>query len=150
MITESKVRHIVEDKIKETENFLVDINVSVNNKINVWLDNDKGVSINDCVQVSRYLETSLNREVEDFELTVSSPGLDMPFKIFRQYLKNIGKQVHVLTKDGQKITGKLNIVKEEGIEVEQIITGKSHKTKETNHHFLGFDQIKETKLIIAF
>lgn len=107
MLDKGFIREIVEKEIEETSLFLVDLTIRPDNKIVVEIDNDNGVSIEDCMQLSRQIESHLDREVEDFELEVGSSGLTTPFKLPRQYQKNIGNEVEVLTKDGRKLTGVL-------------------------------------------
>jgi ribosome maturation factor RimP len=96
----------------------------------------------------------LDREKEDFELNVMSPGLTEPFKILRQYQKNIDKQIDVVTKEGKKLTGKLISANEEGIELEskvkEKVEGKKGKQLIINNIKLTFNQIKETKIVISF
>ena len=154
MITESRIKQLVEEKIADTGNFIVDIRVRPGNKINILLDNENNVSISDCVEVSRYVEHQLDRETEDFELEVSSPGLDQPFKVLRQYRKYQGKEVQVLLKDNTKITGTLLSVEEEGIEVEtrvkEKVEGKKSKQLVITKHRLPFTEIKETRIVITF
>jgi ribosome maturation factor RimP len=154
MITLKRITELAEEKIAEGENFIVEISVKPGNKITVLLDNDKGVSIADCVAMSRHIEFSLDRETEDFELSVSSPGLDQPLKTLRQYEKYIGKQVDVVTKENKKHTGKLISCDEEGIVIESKVKEKTEgkKGKQTiisNLNF-NFNQIKETKVVILF
>ncbi|MBA3705482.1 MAG: ribosome assembly cofactor RimP [Bacteroidetes bacterium] len=154
MITIEKVRKLAEEKIAESTNFIVDISIRPGNNITILLDNEAGVSISDCVAMSRHIESSLDREIDDFELNVMSPGLTEPFKILRQYTKNIGKQVDVLTKENKKLTGKLISVKEEGIVLEikskERIEGKKAKQIVINNINLTFNQIKQTKVVISF
>jgi ribosome maturation factor RimP len=154
MITLEHIRKLVDAKIAEGDNFLVELTVKPGNKINILLDNDKGVSIADCVAMSRHVEFSLDRETEDFELNVSSPGLDQPLKTLRQYQKYIGKQVEVLTKENKKLSGKLLKADENGIELEtrtkERLEGKKGKQLIVNTIHLTFQQIKETKIVISF
>ena len=154
MITVNKIKELVEAKIIEGSNFIVDINVKPGNKITILLDNDKGVSISDCVAMSRHIEFSLDRESEDFELNVMSPGLTEPFKTLRQYQKHIEKQVDVLTKENKKLSGKLLSVNDEGILLETKIKekaeGKKSKQLIISKTNLSFNQIKETKVVISF
>ena len=154
MITVEEIKKIAEEKIAESANFIVDISVRPGNNITVLLDNDAGVSISDCVAMSRHIESGLDREKEDFELSVMSPGLTEPFKIIRQYQKNIGKQVDVLTKENKKITGKLLSVSDEGIIIEarskERIEGKKSKQLIINNINLTYNQIKQTKIVISF
>jgi ribosome maturation factor RimP len=154
MITIDSIKKLTDTKIAEGTNFIVDITVKQGNKIIVLLDNDNGVSIKDCVEMSRHIESSLDREKDDFELNVMSPGLTEPFKILRQYQKNIEKQVDVTTKEGKKLTGKLVSANEEGIELEskvkEKVEGKKGKQLIINNIKLTFSQIKETKIVISF
>lgn len=154
MIKEQEIREIANQKIAVTSNFIVDVTVKQGNKIVVLLDDDKGVSIDDCVAMSRHIESNLDREKEDFELSVMSPGLTEPFKILRQYSKNIGKEVDVLTKEGEKYRGKLIAVDEEAIQLEiktkEKIEGKKGKQTIINNREVKFSQIKETKIVILF
>ena len=154
MISVEKIKEIVDIKIAESTNFIVDISVKPGNKIVVLLDNDKGVSISDCVAMSRHVEFSLDRETEDFELNVMSPGLTEPLKIIRQYQKYIGKEIDVVTKENKKLTGKLISVNEQWIQLEsktkEKIEGKKGKQIIINNINLTFSQIKETKIVISF
>jgi ribosome maturation factor RimP len=154
MITVDKIQKLAEEKIAESSNFIVDIAVKPGNNIYIMLDNDNGLAISDCVEMSRFIESRLDRETEDFELHVSSPGLDKPFKTVRQYKKHIGKEVSVTTKDGKKLIGRLMKVSDEGIELEtktkELVAGKKGKQLIINNTNLTFNQIKETKLVISF
>lgn len=154
MITINKIKELVDAKIAEGSNFIVDISVKPGNKITILLDNDKGVSISDCVEMSRHVEHSLDRESEDFELNVMSPGLTEPFKTLRQYQKYIEKQVDVVTKENKKLSGKLLSVNKEGIlleiKVKEKTEGKKSKQLIISKTNLPFSQIKETKVVISF
>ena len=154
MITIDSIKKITDTKIAEGTNFIVDIVVKPGNKIIVLLDNDNGISIKDCVEMSRHIESSLDREKDDFELNVMSPGLTEPLKTLRQYQKNIGKQIDVVTKEGKKISGRLNSAEENGIELEskvkEKVEGKKGKQLIINNIKLTFSQIKETKIVISF
>lgn len=154
MITVEKIQQLVEEKISGTPNFIVDISVKPGNKITVLMDSDKGIVIADCVQVSRHIESNLNRDVEDFSLEVSSPGLDYPLKKVRQYKKNIGRQVSSTTKEGEKVTGKLIDADENGIVIEtkskERIEGKKSKQLIINNINLTYNQLKETKVVLSF
>lgn len=113
-----------------------------------------GVSIKDCVSVSRNIEHNLDREAEDFELQVTSPGIDQPFLVLEQYQKNIGQKVSVISKDDFSIVGELLEFDNNQIKVKEVntIKNKTTKKKETIEeiHIFTMDQIKETKLIISF
>jgi ribosome maturation factor RimP len=154
MITVEKIQELAEAKIAEGSNFIVDIAVKPGNNIYVLIDNDNGVSIKDCVEMSRHIEFSLDREKEDFELHVSSPGLDRPLKTLRQYQKYVGKELSVTSKDGKKYAGKLLKATDEGIEIEtrakEAVEGKKGKQLLIRNISLTFNQIKETKVVISF
>ncbi len=154
MITIDRIKKSVDAKIAEGTNFIVDISVKPGNKIIILLDNDNGVSISDCVAMSRHVEAGLDRETEDFELNVMSPGLTEPFKTFRQYQKNIDKQVEVVTKENKKLIGKLLSADNEGIQLEtktkEKTDAKKSKQLVINNIKLTFNQIKETKIVISF
>lgn len=154
MITLEQIKKLTDEKLEGTTNFIVDISIKPGNKITILLDNDNGVSIGDCVAMSRHVEFSLDRETEDFELNVMSPGLTEPFKILRQYEKYINKEVDVVTKENKKLTGKLLSANNEGIVLEvqtkEKVEGKKSKQTIINNIPLTFNQIKETKVVISF
>jgi ribosome maturation factor RimP len=154
MITVGAIQKLADEKLAESGNFIVDITVKPGNKIVILLDNDKGVSIADCVAMSRHIEFNLDREKDDFELNVMSPGLSEPFKILRQYQKNIGKRVDVVTKENRKLTGTLLTATATGIVLEtkskEKIEGKKTKQEVISNINLTFNQIKETKVVILF
>ena len=110
MIEKSIVKELVEEWLKDKDYFLVSIEISKDNKIVVEIDHADGVWIEDCVELSRYIEENLDRDKEDFELEVGSAGLGQPFKVLQQYLNYIGKEVAVLDADGKKTKGILKSV----------------------------------------
>ena len=118
MISKDIVKNIVLSVTADTAIFLVDVSVNSANKISVEADKPEGITIEECVMISRAIESGLNRETEDFELEVSSPGLNEPFKVLAQYRKNCGRRVQVVKRDGQKIVGLLQHVDDEGIVLE--------------------------------
>lgn len=150
MITANQIRQFVEEKIAGTEKFIVDVAVSAGNRIVVEMDSPSGVNINDCIEIHRFIESRLDRESEDFELVVSSPGLEEPFKILKQYQKNIGRMVRVVQKAGIVTEGELAKAGNEGVEIsikkKEKINGKKQLTEKLIP--ISFDQIKETRLII--
>lgn len=154
MITTERVTTAINEAIAGTNIYLVDLKVSPNNKIAVFLDTDTRITLDECKMVNRALEQKLNRDKEDFDLTVSSPGLDEPLKHIRQYKKRIGSQVAAVTKDGQKAIGKLIEVTDDGITIEEKTVEKveGKKTRQTiiNNITLNFNQIKQTKLVLSF
>lgn len=154
MIQTERIAELVKEAIAGTTMYLVDLKVTKDNKITIYLDNDTRITVSECALVSKYIETKLDRAVEDFELTVSSPGLDEPFKHLLQYKKRLGSQVAVLTKEGMKVVGKLNAVDENGIVIEQKskekVEGKKSRQAVVNMVNLDFKEIKESKLVLTF
>jgi ribosome maturation factor RimP len=147
MISLSTIKSLIEDRIEGTSCFVVDIKVDTSNNIVVELDNDKGISIDDCISVSRAIEHNLDREAEDFSLQVTSPGADKPLKVWRQYVKNLGRSVEVTLLDGKVETGKMISVTDDGITLESIpVKPKAPITKIE----ISKDQIKQTKIILSF
>jgi ribosome maturation factor RimP len=143
----------------EPEVFLVDIRIKPTNNVKVFLDADNGLSIEKLVQYNRRLYKELDESgffpTGDFSLEVSSPGLDEPLKLYRQYQKNVGRHVEVIRKDGIKTEGKLISVTETAIELEEekgkTQNGKpSGKKKELVTHNISFDNIKTTTIQIKF
>lgn len=149
MISEQRIKELVQQHIAGKGHFLVDVTVTPFNKINVFIDNNKGISVNDCAELSRFIESNLNRDEEDFELEVSSPGLDQPFKVLNQYKKYVGRKVDVVTKEGQKVTGELVSASDKGIELLQF-PGKRTTNNEQQATNIPFEKIKETKVVISF
>ncbi|HKM44221.1 MAG TPA: ribosome assembly cofactor RimP [Dysgonamonadaceae bacterium] len=137
-----------------SDNYLVDVIVNPGNIISIELDNDNGVNIDDCVKLSRYLESQLDRDKEDFELTVGSVGLTSPFKSLRQYQKYIDNEVEVLTKKGVKLTGVLKSADEEKFVVTTFkkakLEGAKRKTEVSEDLEFGYEEIKHTKYLIRF
>jgi len=153
MINEELIRSLIEEKLTD-DIFVVDIQVSAGNAISVLIDSDKGLSIDQCVAFSRQIEHNLDRDAEDFELEVSSPGLTHPFKVLRQYQKNIGREVEIATTDGSKHTGILKEAGENGITLEENrrerVEGKKKKVTVTETVQFSFDQIRTAKSVISF
>jgi ribosome maturation factor RimP len=148
MINEKLISKIVQLAFEGTDKFLVEVKVRTGNRILVSVDSDTLLTIDDCASLSKFIESNLDRETEDFELSVSSPGIDMPYRNFRQYVKNIGRQVSVLTIEGIKHEGTLLAADENGMELMEVTKIKKVPT-ETKYHFL-YSDIKETKEIIKF
>ena len=142
---------MVEEKLTDTM-FIVDISVGLGNAISVVIDSDQGLSIDKCIEMSRHIEHQFDREVEDFSLEVSSPGLTQPFKVLRQYQKNLGKEVEIVTAKGDKIIGILISADEKSFVVETTnnikVDGK--KTVETKRIEFFLADIKTVKPVITF
>jgi len=154
MITKEQIEQIALPKIDEEGLFLVEITVSSSNHIVVLIDSEKGVSIDQCIVLSKHIEQNLNRDIEDFELDVASSGLGQPLKVLKQYIKNIGKDVDLVLLNGQKITGKLLEANKEGITVEVeksvLVEGKKRKQLVTETLSLKYTEIKTTKVVVSF
>ena len=153
MIAKAKVLNLVEEKLEDNM-FLVDVSVSKNNTIHVFIDSFDGLTIDQCIEISRHVEHNLDREEEDFELQVSSPGLTESFKVKEQYIKYNGREVEVLTLDGDQLKGVMKDVSDEGITLETSKREKveGHKKKQliVKKHNLKFDEIKTAKAVISF
>jgi len=151
MITEDRIKKLITDKLEELNLFLVEIKIRPSNNIMVFIDGDNGVTIKECVKISRQIEFNLDREVEDFELQVSSAGLDQPFRVLKQYIKYIGKEVIIIDTNGVKYTGLLVSANNEFVEISIAPSKKELKEKkEAQIIKIAFDQIKETKAVVSF
>ena len=134
--------------------FLTDVIVLPGNVITVEIDGDNGVNIDDCVNLSKYLESKLNRDEEDFELTVTSAGLTSPFKTIRQYKNYIGKDVEIITKKGEKLRGTLKDANDNGFIVtitrKEIPEGGKRKKEVLHDLSFAYDEVKQTIYNISF
>ncbi|MDR1543898.1 MAG: ribosome assembly cofactor RimP [Prevotellaceae bacterium] len=152
MIDKSIVNQTVTEKLTGTDYFLISTEVSQNNEIVVSIDSDSNVDLNFCAELNRSIEAVLDREKEDFELEVGSYGISKPFAVVRQYTKNIGKAVEMLSKKGLKIKGVLQEVCPDyfAIEIEKMVKMEGKKRKELQKEVLKFnyDEVKYTKLLI--
>lgn len=149
MIQKELVEKLVEAKVDGTRYFSVDVRVSENNDITVEIDSEEGVDIDFCVELSRFIEEKLDREVEDFNLEVGSAGLTSPFKIFRQWQNSIGKEVEVLASDGRKYVGVVTAATPDSFEIDCPVMerrdGDKRKRQYINHFVFGYNEIKYTK-----
>lgn len=164
MINKDIVKEMVVSFIADKDIFLVDTKVSTANRITVLVDKPSGITIDECVLISRLIEANLDRETEDYELNVSSPGLDTPFRVREQYEMSIGRTIEIIDNDGNKTRGVMRNVSGEGFEVEidktvkTGVKGKSRvnpaniggKAKETREISFNFDEIKSVKEVIRF
>ena len=154
MITRDVIVQLAEEKLASSANYLVDVEIRPGNVIVVEIDNDEAVSIDDCVELSRYIEEHLDRDAEDFELEVGSAGLTSPFKVLKQYEKNLGNEVEVLTADGRKVKGILTGVESDHfvVEVKKQVKPEGCKRKMTVKEPVTFayTDIKTTKYIFRF
>jgi ribosome maturation factor RimP len=148
MIDRAKIEESVKEYIRGTGLFLVALKVSSSNKITVLADTKQGITIEECALLHRNIEKGLDRDVEDFELQVSSPGLDMPFGVIEQYYKNEGKKVSVVDNEGLKYTGIVKNVTKGGfdLETEVKVKGKAKVVKDVP---FNFDDIKSTRIVLT-
>ena len=154
MIDKEIIRQAVEDFTKESEIFLVSVEVKPGNIIVVEIDSDDSVGIDDCIALNKFIESKLDRDIEDYELEVGSAGITQAFKILRQYRKYIGKEVEVLTKAGKKLQGILKDANEQNmaLTIEKQVKPEGAKRKINVEEDLTFtyDEIKYTKYLIRF
>jgi ribosome maturation factor RimP len=154
MINASDIRNWVEEHLANQGGFLVDVSVSDGADIRVLVDAPDGMPISRCVEISRLIEGRLDRDVQDFALQVSTPGLDQPLKLRPQYDKNVGRGVKVQLHDGHSVEGTLTTVGDDGIVVEhkekRRIEGRKAKEWVTDRHELAWDSIATTKVKISF
>lgn len=154
MINKDTVRSIVEEWLDGKEYFLVDIEISPDDRIVVEIDHADGVWIEDCVELSRFIEDHLSRDEEDYELEVGSAGLGQPFKVAQQYHCFVGKDVEVLDADGKKYKGVLKAVEGNDFTVtvqeKQKVEGKKRPQLVDTNHTFQMDKVKYTKYLINF
>ena len=151
MLLIDNIKEAATKKANEINGFIVDVNISTNNSIEVLFDKVNGVHIDDCLSISKYIHSEFDRDVEDYSLTVCSPGLTNPFKVKEQYFKNIGKEVIIKKNDGKRISGILRDL----LSNDNIILEVKKKIKNTKNYSLqeivvSLNEIKETKLKINF
>ena len=157
MISKTRVLELIDERFAELDNglFLVDLTISKENAITIEIDkHEGGVSVKDCMAVSRNVEHNLDREEQDFELHVSSAGIDRPLRVFPQYIKNIVRSVELLMADGSTLEGVLKAASATEIEIEvsriEKIEGKKKKETIVEQVVLPLNTIKETKIVITF
>ena len=148
MIAEEYIKKIVLKIIDNKGFFIVDIRVKPTNKIFIEIDNYKGININQCAEISREIEKYLNRDHDNFELNVSSPGLDKAFKIKEQYKKNIGNELYIQTIDGKNFTGILKKIGSNNIIIQKtdskVMNSKLIEIK------IELSKIKYAKLVLKY
>lgn len=154
MIDKNIVKTLVDEWLQDKEYFLVDIQITPDDRIVVEIDHADGVWIEDCVELSRFIEERLSRDEEDYELEVGSAGLGQPFKVAQQYVNFIGKEVEVLDDEGRKIKGTLKrvdgrdftVTVQEKVKVE----GKKRPQLQDVDRTYNMDNVKYTKYLISF
>ena len=154
MIKKEDVIAVVQDFLADTNVFLVDVKIGTDNRIVVELDSEEPIIIDFCAKVTRHIEANFDREVEDYELEVGSFGLSEPFKMVRQYKKNLGNEVEILTKDGKKLYATLVEVEDDCFVVEQESMqkqeGMKRKVQVTERLKFLYSEVKYTKYLIRF
>ncbi len=154
-MTVSEIRDAIESAIVARGCFLVDITISKENDIEVTFESEEGiVELQDCIELSRLFEEKFDREKEDYSITMSSAGLDQPFKILKQYLKAIGKKVEVSLKGGKKVVAELTAVDENGITIrysaKEAVEGKKKKELVEHNDTYSFEQVNSVVPYIEF
>jgi ribosome maturation factor RimP len=157
MNIKAKIEEILCELQNEGENFfVVDVLASaskIKTKVSILLDTDAGISIDECAEISRKVDSrldELNLLENAYTLEVSSPGVDQPLKLNRQYIKNIGRNVKVLLKDGTEKTGKLEAVSDTAITLSVLTNTKKKQTTPAEPLVLVFDNINKTQVLISF
>jgi ribosome maturation factor RimP len=154
MINKQTIISLIESHFEGSDKFIVDVKVLTGNKIEVYIDAPKHIVIADCVELSRFIEGHLDREKEDFELQVSSPGATESFKVLDQYIKYKETKVKVVTKDGKKHEGVLKEANDDTFVIEETrrekkTIGKGNQTVIENIT-IAYNNVKETKSVLPF
>ena len=154
MMDTAKIRALAEEKLEGSELFVVDVTCSPTNDVEVLVDSDSSVAIEDCVALSRAIEDSLDRDQEDFSLTVASAGIGQPLRMLRQYRKLIGRPVEVVLLNGMKLLAELRDATEESItlayEEKVAVEGKKRKQLVETVKEYPLNEVKSTREYIDF
>ena len=154
MIESKKIKALVDEWLEGKDYFFVDATVDKENKIVVEIDHKDGVWIEDCCELSKFIEEHLDRDQEDFELEVGSAGIGQPFKVLQQYKNSIGYDVELMTADGKKMEGEMKDATEDGFTVvvaeKQKVEGKKRPVLVEVEKKFGYDDVKWVKSIIDF
>lgn len=154
MIDKQVVKSLVEEWLEGKEYFMTDLAVSADDRIVVEIDHADGVWIEDCVELSKFIESRLDREEEDYELEVGSAGIGQPFKVVRQYEIHVGERVEVLTKGGIKHVGTLKEASADSfvLTIEEKVKREGDKRPHMEERDITFayDDVKHTKYVIDF
>lgn len=150
MIDKDLIRQTIEEKLASTDCFLVSLSISGDNQIMVEIDSETSVDLDFCVELTRYIEQHFDRDVEDYSLEIGSYSITKPFVDRRQYRKNIGRKVEVLTEESRKIRGTLVAVDNDGftleIEEKELVEGQKRKKLVKKEITLLYNSVKQTKL----
>ena len=154
MINKETIKTLTEEWLHDNDYFLVDINFASDDRIVIEIDHADGVWIEDCAELSRFLQERLGDELGDYELEVGSAGLGQPFKVAQQYINHIGDTVEVLDQEGQKVLGTLKSVDGRDfvvtIQEKQKQEGKKRPVIVDVDKVYSMDNIKYAKYILAF
>jgi ribosome maturation factor RimP len=154
MISKEKIELLIADKLAEGDYFVVSLDVSASNKIKLVVDSMSGITIEECVGFSRAIEHNLDREVEDFELMVTSPGLTSPLIVKQQYKKNIDRELNIQLKNKTNIKGVLTSALDEQITVleEKKVKVEGNKKKQVamQEHTINYSDIESAIIVINF
>lgn len=148
MIKAEELNKIIEQYLQDTDKFVVELKVKTGNNITVLIDSDTGITIDDCVALTRHIESQYDREVEDYNLMVASAGLGQPLKMLRQYVKIFGKEVEVELLDKTVIKGTLLAADDEKITIK--VKSKVKKEVIEEDRVIPYSLIKHTKEVISF
>ena len=151
----SEIKDALQSELVARGCFLVDVSVSKDNDIVVTIESENGkIELDDCVALSRYFETRFDREVEDYSLTMTSAGLDQPFKVLRQFEKAVGTKVEVQLKGGKKMVALLEAADEESVtlkySVKEAVEGKKKKELVEHEDRFTMDQVNSVRPFIEF
>ena len=154
MINNEVVKTFVEEWLQGNDYFLVDIIFGAEDRIVIEIDHADGVWIEDCAELSRFLQEKLGDELGDYELEVGSAGLGQPFKVEQQYKNHIGDEVEVLQLDGQKLKGVLKTVEDRNftitVQEKQTVEGKKRPVMVDTDKTFSMDEVKSVKYLLAF
>ena len=150
MIDKDLIRQTIEEKLASTDCFLVSLSISGDNQIMVEIDSETSVDLDFCVELTRYIEQHFDRDAEDYSLEIGSYSITKPFVDRRQYRKNIGRKVEVLTEESRKIRGTLVAVDNDGftleIEEKELVEGQKRKKLVKKETTLLYNSVKQIKL----
>ena len=150
MIDKDLIRQTIEEKLASTDCFLISLSISGDNQIMVEIDSETSVDLDFCVELTRYIEQHFDRDAEDYSLEIGSYSITKPFVNRRQYRKNIGRKVEVLTEESRKIRGTLVAVDNDGftleIEEKELVEGQKRKKLVKKEITLLYNSVKQTKL----
>lgn len=153
MINKDYLINLAQQQMEDTDRFLVHLDVKPGNEIVVFIDSDTQVTIEHCIQLSRFIESSLDREEEDFELKVSSAGLGHPLSLHRQYVKNVDQLLKILKTDGSRLLGTLTEVQDDCIVIipeKPRQKGRKKSAISEPPQTISFEEINEAYVEVSF